>query len=139
MIWLDDHPYYIDGKNYKAPSNTFFSYDRGNTGVIAWIDSGVFDNVYDITLNVNVKELQYLKDSFAKLTWLDFIDESGKHWNPDSSGLGTLNTGVRFAAPLDYDWETEAGERSDLSMFVGTDLEYQRYKVKIKLQVNSVT
>lgn len=138
FILLNGYRYYIDGKNYKAPANTFRSYFRGNTGIPVVVESAIYDNVYDLTLNCSLKDYDALLAAFAAQVsaYIDFVDIAGRFWN-HTTGAGNQNTGVKILSSLDKQWITEAGEDPVLKKWDGHSIQPQRYLVKLKLQVNS--
>ncbi len=102
-ITLDSTNYSVFQNRYSHPQRKLVTEERTATGDIDRVESGVFENRYTMTLICTLSELVTLKASYGKcglsgagLNRLDFADEEGNEWNPDSSGTGTLNTGVYF-------------------------------------------
>lgn len=134
-IKLDGSYYSVFQSNYQHAQSKHASMARSITGDIVRIDSGVFQNSYQLTLICNTSEILTLRTSFAKsgtdstapttFNKLDFIDEEGKEWNP-TTGTGVNNTGVYF---------TSLGTPKPMNTFGWTDK--NRFLVDITLVVNS--
>jgi hypothetical protein len=133
-ISLDGNTYSVRGTGYGHPQRKISDTKRTLTGALSRVESGVFDNIYDLTLIVTTAQIATLRTSYAKVTTtgtpaanlLDFTDEEGVHWNPASSGGGNVNTGVWFDGTIDPKPMTERGWTSG-----------NRFLVQIRLLVNA--
>lgn len=101
-VSLDSHGYESLGTGYLKNADRIRSITRGLTGYPLVVESGIFTEDYDMTLLVTLSEYNDLLATFQKIdftvtpptVYLDFTDEGGIHWNPNSSGGGNVNTGV---------------------------------------------
>lgn len=116
-ISLDGNTYYIHLNKYSHVQTKLAANERTLTGDVSRTESGFFSNDYKMTLLCTTQDVINLRASFAKVSAsgtppankLDFVDMEGTHWNPASSGLGILNTGVYFDGAVNPAPVTAAG------------------------------
>lgn len=135
MITLDGNSFETFQTDFSHTQTKIGSTDRGLTGLPVRVESGFFDNSYSITLLCTTLDIANLRNSYAKVdptgtppgNLLDFTDEEGLHWNPNSVGDGLLTTGVYFIS---------MGEPKPLSVGLGWS-SGNRFTVTINLVCNS--
>ena len=139
MVYLDGLPYVVERSSYADKPETFATYARGLTGQVLVVESNIYQQSFTLTLNVNQKDVERLKTSFAKChagAYLNFIDERGV-WYDIATGTDAadhkFSTGVWFAS-LSEPTPTEAlFNPIGYPMAVPT----KRFTVQVNLIVNS--
>jgi hypothetical protein len=104
MIYIDGFPYIVDKASYSDKPETFATSARGLTGQVLIVESNIYQQSFNATLNVNQKEYEQLKTAFAKChagVFLNFVDERGV-WYDTATGTDKadhkFSTGVWFAS-----------------------------------------
>jgi hypothetical protein len=141
MIFLDGFPYYVDRANYSDTPTTFSSSARGLTGQLLVVDSGIAQQHFTIQLNVNQRDSENLKASFAKChagVFLDFVDERNIAYlvatGTDIAKSKYFSTGVWLESLSEPKPATEALFDPALNTWFSP---YKRFIVTIQLTVNS--
>lgn len=140
MIALDGYGYDVAGAGYTDAPSTFAGYARTLTGAQSIVESGVYEQAYQLQLDVAQWQYELLKASFVKchstVVYLDFIDARGVNFDP---AAGSDTPTHKFATGV---WFESLSEPKPTDLLLGplnqsAPLPYRRFVATVKLIVAS--
>lgn len=140
-IYLDGYPYYVEKKDYVESPTTFATYSRGNTGLPAVVESGVFVRDYKLSLNCSQYDLTRLEEAFVKChntpVYLDFIDERNFQWLV-AAGTNDANHAYSTGVWLEPGYSVQPATEALYDDVSGTCFSpFRRFVVKLHLIPNA--